>query len=162
MTVAAFAPLAPTFGEIASGWHRLPLRVIYADTDAGGVVYHANYLNFAERARTEMLRAVGIVPQKLYDEDGTLFVVRSAEIDYRGPARLDDALEVRSRVVKFGGASLEIEQQVLRWEHTDSRHLVTILVRLVCVDPQFNPQRVPDKVRVACAPFHHVTQSSGE
>ena len=161
MSDAAFAPLAPSFGEISGGWHRLPLRVIYADTDAGGVVYHANYLNFAERARTEMLRAVGIVPQKLYDEDGTLFVVRSAELDYRAPARLDDALELRSRVVKFGGASLEIEQQVLRWEHTDSRHLVTILVRLVCVDPQFNPQRVPDKVRVACAPFYE-TGSSGE
>ncbi len=161
MNDVAFAPLAPTCGEIASGWHRLPLRVIYADTDAGGVVYHANYLNFAERARTEMLRAVGIVPQKLYDEDGTLFVVRSAEIDYRGPARLDDALEVRSRVIKFGGASLEIEQHVLRWEHTDSRHLVTILVRLVCVDPQFNPQRVPDTVRTACGPFY-LDRSTGE
>ncbi len=161
MTAPAFAPLSPTMGEIRDGWHRLPLRVIYADTDAGGVVYHANYLNFAERARTEMLRAVGIVPQKLYDEDGTLFVVRSAEIDYRAPARLDDALEVRSQIRRIGGASLEIEQQVWRWEHTDSRHLVTILVRLVCVDPQFSPQRVPDKVRDACAPYD-ATRSEGK
>lgn len=84
-------------GHIEAGRHFFPVRVYYEDTDAGGIVYYANYLKFAERARTEMLRLVGLNQSQLKKENGILFAVRSLTIDYRRPAVLDDLLEVVSR-----------------------------------------------------------------
>ena len=81
----------------------MPLRVYYEDTDAAGIVYHANYLKFAERGRTEMLRELGFEHSASREESGTLFTVRRCSIDYLAPARLDDALTVDTRVVEIGG-----------------------------------------------------------
>ncbi len=82
----------------ASSRFSLSVRVYYEDTDAGGVVYYANYLKFCERTRTEWLRALGVAQHALLDEQGVGFVVRSVQADYLAPARLDDALEVSARI----------------------------------------------------------------
>ena len=92
----------------------LPVRVYYEDTDAGGVVYYANYLKFCERARTEWLRTLGVSQQALIDEQGLAFVVRSVQADYLASARLDDALEVFTRVATLRRASILFEQVVKR------------------------------------------------
>ena len=92
----------------------LPVRVYYEDTDAGGVVYYANYLKFCERARTEWLRTFGVSQQALIDEQGLGFVVRSVQADYRASARLDDALEVITQVAMLRRASILFEQQLVR------------------------------------------------
>ena len=98
----------------ASHAFTIPVRVYYEDTDAGGVVYYANYLKFCERARTEWLRTLGLSQQKLLDEQGLGFVVRSVQADYLAPARLDDALVVRTRVATLRRASLLFEQELRR------------------------------------------------
>ena len=90
------------------------VRVYYEDTDAGGVVFYANYLKFFERARTEWLRALGVSQQSLRAQDGVLFVVASTTVDYHAPARLDDLLRIRSRIVKMGRVALTFEQQAWR------------------------------------------------
>ncbi len=91
---------------------RLPVRVYYEDTDAGGVVYYANYLSYLERARTEWLRAAGFGQSELAAERGLLFAVRSVSIEYRAPARLDDQLDVFAQVARVGGASIDFDQRV--------------------------------------------------
>ena len=91
---------------------RWPLRVYWEDTDAGGVVFYANYLKFFERARTEWLRALGISQQKLKHETGSMFVVAQSNVNYLRPARLDDELIVTARLAQSGLASMTIEQQI--------------------------------------------------
>jgi len=120
--------------------HVFPVRVYYEDTDAGGVVYYANYLKFAERARTELLREIGIDHGTLKDETGIMFAVRRCEAEYVSPARLDDLLEVRTRVAETTGASLWMEQTVRR----DDETLAELRLRLVCVRPDGRPARLPD------------------
>jgi acyl-CoA thioester hydrolase len=123
--------------------HQLSIRVYYQDTDAGGVVYHARYLNFAERGRTEMLRAAGFDQTRLREEQGVIFAVVSMNIDFRAPARLDDLLDVKSAVVKLGGASMEIQQDICR----EDKLLATLKVTLVCIDKSFKAVRLPKEVR---------------
>lgn len=106
--------------------HRLALRVYAADTDASGIVHHSQYLVFAERARTEMLRAHGIARASLGDVGMGYWIVRRAALDCRSPARLDDELMVRSRIVAARGASCDIEQRVERGEETLVRVEVTV------------------------------------
>lgn len=108
----------------------LPVRVYYEDTDAGGVVYYANYLKFCERARTEWLRTLGVSQQALIDEQGLAFVVRSVQADYLASARLDDALEVVIRVAMLRRASILFEQQVMRGQEL----LFTTRVLLASID----------------------------
>ena len=108
----------------------LPVRVYYEDTDAGGVVYYANYLKFCERARTEWLRTLGVSQQALIDEQGLAFVVRSVQADYLASARLDDALEVVTRVAMLRRASILFEQQVMRGQEL----LFTTRVLLASID----------------------------
>lgn len=108
----------------------LPVRVYYEDTDAGGVVYYANYLKFCERARTEWLRTLGVSQQALIDEQGLGFVVRSVQADYRAPARLDDALEVITQVAMLRRASLLFEQRIMRGQEL----LFTARVLLASID----------------------------
>ena len=108
----------------------LPVRVYYEDTDAGGVVYYANYLKFCERARTEWLRTIGVSQQALIDEQGLAFVVRSVQADYLASARLDDALEVVTRVAMLRRASILFEQQVMRGQEL----LFTTRVLLASID----------------------------
>lgn len=108
----------------------LPLRVYYEDTDAGGVVYYANYLKFCERARTEWLRRLGVSQQALLDESGLAFVVRSVQADYLAPARLDDALEIATRIGALRRASLLFEQEIRR----GAELLFTARVLLASID----------------------------
>lgn len=109
--------------------HILPLRVYYEDTDSGGVVYYANYLRYAERARTELLRAIGIDHNELRDQDGLQFAVRRCDADYRLPARLDDALEVHTTIEAIKGASVDMRQTVMR----DAQVLVVMDVKIACL-----------------------------
>ena len=126
-------------GSILEGGHVFPVRVYYEDTDAGGLVYHASYLRFAERARTELLRRTGTGQDQLLAASGLAFAVRHMEIDFRAPARRDDLLEVVTRFSDFGGASLRAEQTILRAGAT----LVHMLLKLACIDRQGRPARMP-------------------
>lgn len=137
--------------DTASGVHRMWLRIYYEDTDAAGIVYHAGYLRYAERARTEMLRLVGIGQGALRDRHGIGFAVRSAELDYRAPARLDDLLEVRSHCRSFSRVQLRITQRIL--EASSGQELVRVEVRVACVDADTRPARLPRAVVDALSPF---------
>lgn len=132
-----------------AGAHVFPLRVYFEDTDAGGIVYYANYLKFAERARTEMLRAVGIESSRMMAERGIGFVVRRCVADYKKPARLDDRLNVETRVAEIGSASLVLDQRVLR----DGAVLVGLEVTLACMDSTGRPQRMPGDIHAQLTPF---------
>ena len=134
-------------GPLAGGEFRFPVRVYYEDTDAGGIVYHANYLRFAERARTETLRRLGIEQARLRAEHDVVFVVRRCTIDFRAPARLDDALEVRTRMTGWRGAAIEAEQTVHR--QGEEGALVSLYLTIACVNGQGRPVRVPSPVREA-------------
>ena len=138
-------------GMNLSGWfdenaqHRFPLRVYYEDTDAGGIVYHSNYLRFVERARTEMLRLVGFTNAGLMASDGVSFAVRRAEIDFVAPAKLEDTLEVVTRITDTGGASFAVAQNVRR----DGRDLARVTVQLAMINRAGRPARLPVPVREA-------------
>lgn len=124
----------------------LPIRVYWEDTDAGGVVYHASYLRFMERARTEGLRTLGLSQQVLQEQADRVFVVRDMQIDFRAPARLDDLLEVRSSLLRPGRASLVFAQEIVR--PGDGRVLVQARVRVAClVASSFRPCALPALVR---------------
>jgi acyl-CoA thioester hydrolase len=126
-------------GAIEAGVHRLRIRVYYEDTDAAGIVYHAAYLEFAERARTEMLRCLGLDHASLRARFGLTFALRRCAIDYRAPARLDDLLEVETRLARLGGAALDLEQRVLR----ESQRLTHLDVRLALLDADLRVARMP-------------------
>ena len=118
-----------------------PTRVYWEDTDAGGVVYHAQYLAFLERARTEWLRAQGWGQERLRREYGLVFAVRAMTIDFRQPARLDDALRVGVRLAECRRASLVIAQAIDR----DGRRLIDAEVRVAALDAStFRPMAIPD------------------
>lgn len=131
--------------------HIWPIRVYFEDTDAGGVVYHGNYLKFAERARTELMRSAGFDHTELAKDYGVLIVVRHCAIEFIAPARLDDALEVRSQVTTIGGASLTIRQEVFRPmpEESADKMLVAVELRLACVSTDLRPTRLPAKLKQA-------------
>lgn len=110
----------PQSGPMAleTGLFQWPVRVYWEDTDAGGIVFYANYLKFFERSRTEWLRSLGLEQQRLKDDSGGMFVVTDAQIRYHRPARLDDELIVTARTLKSGQASMVIEQKaLLKTEH---------------------------------------------
>ncbi|MFO1154589.1 MAG: tol-pal system-associated acyl-CoA thioesterase [Rhodospirillales bacterium] len=119
--------------------HLHPVRIYYEDTDSSGLVYHANYLRFAERARTEMLREFGFVHPTLLEEEGIAFVVRELSADFRAPARLDDLLVVQTRVKLQRGASVDLSQSIVR----NGIDLVRIKLKLACITRDGRPTRVP-------------------
>ena len=122
-----------------------PVRVYYEDTDAGGVVYYANYLRFLERARTEWLRALGFEQPVMAKVHGVLFVVRAVNIDYLKPSRFDDSLQVTVEVVNVGGSRIRFLQRVLRGDE----EIVRAGVDVVCVNVDtFRPARVPREMRI--------------
>lgn len=122
----------------------LPVRVYFQDTDAGGVVYHANYLNFMERARTEWLRSFGHSNTGLMKELGMVFVMRSVKLDYLKPALLDDLLEVTAQIKDIGRSRISLSQAVRR----GAELLAEAEVHLVCVSLEsFKPVSVPDVLR---------------
>jgi len=130
-------------GEVGAAAFTLAVRVYYEDTDAGGVVYYANYLKFLERARTEWLRAQGHEQQALIERRGLLFAVRSVTLDYHAPARLDDLLAVELRVERIGRASIDFAQAIRRNDET--RPLCTARVRVACLEAErFRPAVIPD------------------
>ncbi|MGH8559743.1 MAG: tol-pal system-associated acyl-CoA thioesterase [Methylococcales bacterium] len=126
-----------------------PVRVYYEDTDAGGVVYYANFLKFYERARTERLRALGFEQDKLRQDTGLVFVVRSVQVDYLRPSHFNDELMVSAEVLHLKRASLEFSQEITRPEfETGSELLSRAVVRIVCVDVEtFTPRTIPDDIR---------------
>jgi acyl-CoA thioester hydrolase len=127
----------------------LPVRVYYEDTDAGGVVYHANYLNFFERCRTEWLRHLGYEQDELRVESQTLFVVRSVNIEYLKPALFNQQLMVTAEVIDLGGSSVTMKQKVLHGRRSGEVDLLAqASVGLVCIDTdKFKPKRIPDVIR---------------
>jgi acyl-CoA thioester hydrolase len=130
--------------------HRFHARVYYEDTDAVGIVYYANYLKFAERARTEILRDAGISQQKIAAEDRVVFPVRAVSVEYLLPAKLDDALTIESELLELGGASARARQTVKR--AGDGADLAVLEVRLACVGlDDGKPRRWPASVKAALA-----------
>ncbi len=118
-----------------------PVRVYYEDTDAGGVVYYANYLKFFERARTEMLRAMDYQQDELLASEGIIFVVRSVQVDYLSPARFNDQLQVSAEVSLAKKASLTFEQVITRGDDD----LCKGVIRCACLDAQtMRPKAIPE------------------
>ncbi len=144
-------------GHMAGNTFIFPLRVFYEDTDAAGIVYYANYLKFIERARTEMLRAAGIDPSGMREQHGVLFIVRRCALDYRQPARLDDVLDIHTRIVAVKGASLEAEQIVMR----DGKTLVHADLQLACMNEKGAPARFPPNLHNALEALRQGQQQAG-
>ena len=115
------------------------VRVYYEDTDAGGIVYYANYLKFYERARTEWLRGLGIGQQVLKEQHNAMFVVKNVSVEYHAPAKLDDVLKLTLRIEKMGRASLLFAQEV--W--CGDQLLNQAQVKVGCVDTALRPCAIP-------------------
>ena len=123
--------------------HELSVRVYYEDTDAMSIVYYANYLRYAERARTEMLLAGGFDHAEEFKKTGIGFAVAAVEVSYKLPARLGDTLTVKTKPIKLGGASVKLQQNIYRGDE-----LVTEMdVTLVCVCGKMKTQKIPQEVR---------------
>lgn len=123
------------------------VRVYYEDTDAGGVVFYANYLKFFERARTEWLRAAGIAQQLLAESHHVMFVVKSTAVDYHAPAKLDDELKLTVVVVRLGRASVQFVQEAWRVNGTQAQLLTSGQIKVGCVNTAtFRPSPIPDEV----------------
>ena len=134
--------------EPAQACFRWPVRVYYEDTDGGGVVYHANYLKFMERARTEWLRHLGFEQTELRQQLGVLFVVRGLSMQYKRPANFNDELVVETRLRKMGRSLLEFEQIILRNDGQNTEHLTEAVIEVVCVEVgQFKPAAIPNSIR---------------
>ena len=129
----------------ADSVHVFPVRVYYEDTDAAGIVYHASYLRFAERARTELLRGLKLNQKQLAINDDLHFVVRSCEIRYLSTATLEDELVVESHISVVRGASLKAKQVVRR----GAKDLVRLDVLVACVNSLGAPVRLPQRLRIA-------------
>lgn len=138
-------------GEFVDGVHHITFPVYYEDTDAGGVVYYANYLRFAERGRTEALHLAGVEHNELMADFGIWFVARRCVIDYLKPGRLDDLLTVRTSIRELKKSSLLMRQEVCKLaEAGEEPRYETICVVdafMVCVNKNVKPQRIPEPVR---------------
>jgi acyl-CoA thioester hydrolase len=144
---------------LPDGSHRYAVRVYYEDTDAGGVAYHATYLRFAERARTEALRDLGIPHAELLQRFTLMFVVRRIEVDYLRPAHLDDSLTVVTEPLAVGGASVLLRQDV-RLKHESC---AVLTVRLACVrSDQGRPGRLPQRWRTTLTTMCKAARGSGQ
>ena len=123
--------------------HSVSYRVYYEDTDAGGVTYHASYIRFAERARTEMLRALGYGQKQMREKDGVLFVVRFLEAEYLKPAHLDDMLHIESCVESMSRTSMVLDQHIYREKDV----LCKMKVVIICVSHAMKPVRIPEALK---------------
>jgi acyl-CoA thioester hydrolase len=140
----------PGGGRLAGGAHILPVRVYWEDTDAGGIVYHASYIRFMERGRTEFLRAVGLDQSAMQTLPApVLIVVRRMTVDYLKPAKLDDALTVETRITGMSGARVEMTQTVRR----GGTVLVTAEVMAATIGGDGRPCRMPEAMRALFAPL---------
>jgi acyl-CoA thioester hydrolase len=129
-------------GELTGAGHRLLQRVYYEDTDFSGLVYHARYLHFLERGRTDYLRCLGVEQRALIsaDEEGLVFVVHRMEIDFKSPARMDDILTVITRTEKAGGAKMVLTQEIRR----DDTLLIAAKVIIAVINASGRPRRLPE------------------
>jgi acyl-CoA thioester hydrolase len=126
--------------------HAFPVRVYFEDTDAGGMAYHATYLRWAERARTEALRDMQMPHQDMIERHNSILVVRRVEVEYAAPAKLDDSLTVETRVLAVKGVTMRLDQRMLRGAAT----LAALGVELACVDREtLRPRRIPEPWRSA-------------
>lgn len=140
----------------SNGLHQFQVRVYFEDTDTGRIVYYANYLKYIERARTELLRDLGIESSDLMNEHGIAFAVRKCAVDYLKPAVLDDVLRIETDVVKVGGASLELRQTVFR--HDDI--LVSADIKLGSLDlSRGKPKAIPRDVRKILERYYQSAQT---
>jgi acyl-CoA thioester hydrolase len=151
----------PPVGRLDGVRHLFPVRIYYEDTDAGGIVYHAAYLKFAERARTEMMRLTGLGHGELFARHGVRLAVHRVAIEYHRPAQLDDSLTVASRITAVSGATITIEQLVQRAaggpDAAPARdgflNLVSLTLRLVTLDRQLRPTRLPAALRAVVSKY---------
>ncbi len=139
----------PTTGEFRDGAHWLPIRVYYEDTDFTGVVYHANFLRYMERGRSDFIRMGGVDHGFMGSQGGAAFAVAKIDIDYKKPARIDDALVVRSQFFPVKGVRLKALQQVLRGEEV----LAEARVTAVCVGPDSRPIKPPREMIARLSPW---------
>lgn len=141
---------AHTSGRFHGKLHLLPVRIYYEDTDISGIVYHANYLRYFERGRSEFLRLAGIHHMvMLANEEPIAWTLRRIHLDYMRPARLDDLLEVHTRFVELTGARMTAKQVVMRGEE----ELVRARVEAAIITMQGKPRRIPQDVREKMLPF---------
>ncbi len=129
-------------GELTGNGHRLVQRVYYEDTDFSGLVYHARYLHFLERGRTDYLRCLGVEQSALVsvDEEGLVFVVHRMEIDFKAPARMDDVLTILTSTEKAGGAKMVLSQEIRR----DETLLIAARVTIAIINARGRPRRLPE------------------
>ena len=142
MTSATTPITVSLAGEIIDGAHHLTQRVYYEDTDFSGAVYHARYLHFMERARTDYLRCLGVAQSTLFEtsDEGLAFMVHRMEIDFKAPARMDDVVTVVTRTEKAGGAKMVLQQEIRRAEQL----LIVAKVVIAVVNRNGRPRRLPD------------------
>lgn len=146
--------MTPTSGELQGKTHKLPMRVYYEDTDAGGIVYHANYLRFAERGRTEMLRVLGIHQHELHAETGLVFAVYKGDVHYIKPAKLDDVLVVETALTELSGASMHVRQVIRRpGDDAQTEDLVKFNAQVVCMTSAGKAARLPESLRKVLEPY---------
>ena len=138
------ADVFPLSGELIEQGHRLVQRVYYEDTDFSGVVYHARYLHFFERGRTDYLRCLGCEQSALLNanEEGLVFVVHRMELDFRCPARMDDILTIQTSTEKVGGTKMVLSQQILR----QGTLLVAARVIIAVISSKGCPKRLPESI----------------
>ena len=129
--------------------HSIPIRIYYEDTDAGGIVYHANYIRFGERGRTEFLRHLGYSNSEVRDEHGVFFVVKHIEVDYHAPSRLDDLLRMDTALEEIRNTSFIMTHKIFRPDANGNDMLLAELrVVLVCVDTQtIKPAKFPEEIK---------------
>lgn len=137
----------PAAGRIVAGEHRFPLRIYFEDTDLSGIVYHANYLRYMERARSDMLRLAGVDQRGHQEAGGGAYAVTALNIRYRAPAKLDDALIVLTRLTQVRAASVDIQQRVMRGDTILTEAEVTAAL----VGASGRPQRQPKEWTAAFA-----------
>jgi acyl-CoA thioester hydrolase len=150
--------MTPQSGVIEGGVHRFPVRVYFEDTDLSGVVYHAGYLRFMERARSDMLRLAGIDQRAVFEAGEGAYAVADLSIRYVSPARLDDALVVETRVTRVRAAACEIEQFIRRSGELITRALVTAAL----VGPDGRPKRQPQNWRETFERLSAASDGNGE
>lgn len=131
-------------GRLTEDGHELSQRVYYEDTDFSGAVYHARYLHFMERARTDYLRCLGVEQSTLFQtsDDGLAFMVHRMEIDFKAPARMDDIITVVTRTEKAGGAKMVLQQEIRRAEQV----LIAAKVVIAVVNRDGRPRRLPEEL----------------
>lgn len=149
----------PPAGHIEGHRHLFPVRVYYEDTDLSGIVYHANYLKFCERARSDILRCLGIDQRKAVEEGVGAYAVADAQIVWKRPAKLDDCLVVETRASELKAASIRMVQHVMRPGEESTDVLAEVSIRIGFISPEGRPKRQPEEWRQI---FEHFIEKDPE